>query len=317
MLLKLFKPRVRSDGLLAVCPDHGGVATALVMRENGLQPTLASCEHSPYDATTTRDALLPRLARQSAFESVPCTSIVDPLDYTLLLIESPQVPAAELRAATRWRVKDLIDFHIDDAVIDVFEVPADKGGRQTMMYAVVTRTNVIKDRADELLDAGFQLSCIDIPELAYRNLTALLPEDVGGVAFIHFAADYGLITLTRQATLYLSRQFNPGFDDLFGGRDEVSADIEGKLDAIIVEIQRSLDYYESHFGQPPISGLVLAPLPHAVSGLKEYFSSQLGIDTRLLDINDLIDCDRQLDTNTQARCMTAIGAALRHEEAAL
>ncbi len=53
------------------------------------------------------------------------------------------MPAAcdnELRAAVRWRIKDLIDFHIDDAVIDVFEMPAHaRGGPNRMMYAVKAR----------------------------------------------------------------------------------------------------------------------------------------------------------------------------------
>ena len=61
----------------------------------------------------------------------PTVSVLDPDSYRLLLVEAPDVPADELRAAVRWRVKDLIDFHVDDAVIDVFEMPQHaRGGRR-------------------------------------------------------------------------------------------------------------------------------------------------------------------------------------------
>ena len=89
------------------------------------------------------------------------------------------------------------------------------------------------------------------------------------------------------------------------------------LDAIVLEVQRSLDYSESHFGLPPVSGLVIAPTESPVPGMLGYLSSNLGLPVRLLDLNTVLECEQTLGDALQARCFEAIGAALRVEERAL
>ena len=89
--------------------------------------------------------------------------------------------------------------------------------------------------------------------------------------------------------------------------------VERWLDGIIVEIQRSLDYFDSHFSQTPVSSLVLAPLPGETRGIVQYISDQLDISTRVLDIHTLVDCDLALSEELQFQCLLAVGAALRSE----
>src|SRR5205814_7806519 len=55
-----------------------------------------------------------------------CTTLLEPADYQILLVEPPKVPADELKAAIRWKIKDLLEYHIDDATVDVFEVRAER-----------------------------------------------------------------------------------------------------------------------------------------------------------------------------------------------
>ena len=123
-----------------------------------------------------------------------CTTVLDQAEYSLLLTEAPDVPVEELRAAMRWRVKDLIDFHINDATLDVFDVPGERvAGRARQMYAVAARSAVIQKRVDLLDAANINLQVIDIIELAQRNLAGLLPEDARGVALLSFTAGAGFV----------------------------------------------------------------------------------------------------------------------------
>lgn len=314
----LLKKRIASNSLAAVCPAVAGISVARIRREPNLPPVLEACDY--LDASGGEQAsALAKLRRRHDLDGHECVSVAALGSYHLLLVEAPDVQPAELRAAIRWRIKDLIDFHIDDAVIDVFEVPNQKAaGRNRMMYAVVARTDRVKQRIDSLTEAGINLTVIDIPELALRNIAALLPEDVSGVALLYLEQDAGLITITRQSTLYLSRQIDIGIGDLpesAGTANDETA--RGGLDSIVVEVQRSLDYYESHFSQPAVSGVVLAPLPRPVPGMLEYLDAQLDLNVRMLDLNQLIDMPASLDEATQARCLLAIGAALREESRAL
>lgn len=307
-----FRRRKAADGLLAVCPSRRGVSAALVRHSATQPPVLAWAEFEPEGSPAGRRAVVERLVKARDLDGRPCTTLVAPGDYSLILVETPQVPEEELRQAVRWRVKDLIDFGVDDAVIDVFEVPTLKGGRDNMLYAVVARSNAVRDLIANLSGTGLALEYVDIPELAIRNLTALMPEDVGGVAFIHLDDQAGLITITRQGTLYLSRRFDYGRARLLdSGVSEIGPEVEGLLDAIVIEAQRSLDYYESHFAQPPVQGAVLAPLGVEIAGVPEYLSSQLGIPTRYMVLSELIDSEVDIASELVADCLPAIGAALR------
>lgn len=249
---------------------------------------------------------------------------------SLLLVEAPEVDPTELKAAVRWRIKDLIDFHVDDAVLDVFDIEGQRG-RTKMMYVVVARITTVQSHIDLLEGAHVNLGVIDIAELAQRNIAALLPEDQSGVALLHLTPRGGLLTLTRQGSLFLARTLEFGTDQLISAlpvpqENEFTLDDEDDgppaglrrlMDSIVLEIQRSLDYFESHFGLPPISGLVIAPLAQPVPGLAGYLGGNLGLPVRMLDLNSTLDCAQPLSDETQARCLPAIGAALRVEERAL
>lgn len=305
----------RRTALLGVCPSEEGLAAAVVRREPGVPPTLDFCKFLPLALQDNPARVLQRLIRTHRLAQLDCASALEMDSYSLLLVEAPDVPAAELKGAIRWRVKDLIDFPVDEAVIDFFELPPQKNvaaGR--MLYVVAARAELVKQRADSLLDAGVKLAAIDIPELGMRNLAALLPEDVGGTAFIYLGRHRGILTLTRQGTLYFSRRLQTGTDILrVRNVDSVTPEIEGWLDSIIIEVQRSLDYYESHFTAPPIAGLVLAPFGRPIAGITEYLSGQLGLRCRELHLNELIDMPEALGVEQLAQCLPAIATALRLE----
>lgn len=269
----------------------------------------------PLPASEDRQAALARLVASHGLQGTRAIDVLQPDSHSLLLIEAPDVQPAELKAAVRWRIKDLIDFHIDDAVIDVFEVP-DQGapGRARLMYAVAARVSQINEQVDTLQGSGLELDVIDIPELALRNITSLLKEDVRGMVLLSFTEDSGLITLTRQGELYLARTLEIGSRELTANDPATQAQA---LDRIGLEVQRSLDYYESHFSQAPISQLVIAPMLHDVPGMSTHLSANLGVAVSMLDLNTVLACREPLDIALQAQCLTAIGAALRVELKAL
>ena len=83
------------------------------------------------------------------------------------------------------------------------------------------------------------------------------------------------------------------------------------LETLRREVQRSIDYYERQFGQDPISVLFVAPLATPAPMLTDYLADQLSVEVRSLDLNQLVRCEEPLDEALQARCLTAIGGALR------
>jgi len=309
----LAKKKISRDLLISVCPDADGVAIASIRRDRDLPPSL---ELYDYRSAESDGSDLKKIVKAKDLDGGLCVSVMELGSYSLMQVEAPDVQPDELKAAIRWKIKDLLDFHIDDAVIDVFDVPDNKtSGQNKKMYVVAARSAQVKQRIDDLNDAGLRLEVIDIPEMALRNIASLLPEDVNGVALLYLEKSEGLITITRQKTLYLSRRIRFGYDALPSTvmHSDDSEAIETWLDNIIIEVQRSLDYYESYFSQPQISGLVVTPGAQDITGMTEYLAGQLGIPVRILDVNELIDVSESIDSKLQSQCLLAIGAALRQE----
>jgi MSHA biogenesis protein MshI len=270
---------------------------------------LETCAYRACDISNQASTLA-SLVDELNLKGLPCSHVLQPGEYTLLFVEAPDVEADELKSAVRWRIKDLIDFHIDDAVIDVFDIPGQShGNRPQMMYVVAAQSAVIQKKVELIQNAGLDISIIDIPELTQRNISTLLPEDVSGVALLYLSETSGLITLCRQSVLYLTRVLDIGTQNLFSASDTEGR--EHAFDSVVLEVQRSLDYYESHYAQAPIKTLVVSSEGEDSSELINYLNQNLGVTSRMLDIDVVIDSKVNIDVSLQTHCMPAIGAALR------
>lgn len=317
-----FTNKNRNGSLTAIVPHSSGVSIASVQMTPKNLPILDLCDFVSWDSVGEGKNILQSKVRQFGLAKSNCTTTMELGEYSVLSVEAPDVPANELRAAVRWQIKDLIDYHIDDAVLDVFDAPASGAdGRQRNLYVAVSKMSTVKERVKVLQDVDANVTTIDIPELVLRNITACLPEDDTGVAFVYLSKHRGLIILSRQSTLYLARGLNVGYEDILSEPGLVPSDtntlVAPGYDQLVLEVQRSLDYYDRYFKQPAIAGVVLAPLDQDSSGLLDYLEQQIGIRSRMLDLNDLFQTTTSIDTKIQANCFLAIGAAMRQTKATL
>ncbi|NOZ53984.1 MAG: pilus assembly protein PilM [Gammaproteobacteria bacterium] len=305
-------------GFSAVVPNQAGIGFA-DMNLSGETPILNVCEFILWQAGEYNKKFLQSKAKQFGLATKPCSTVMALGDYSVLSVEAPDVPEEELRAAIRWQIKDLIDFHIDDAVIDIFDAPPSGiDGRQRSLYVVASKMSIVKAQVTALQEAEVNLVTIDVPELVLRNISRYLPEDQEGVAFVYLSKQQGLVVLTRQSTLYLARTLDIGTEFL------QQADIEPlsfdksaqntQYDRLTLEVQRSIDYYDRYFTLPPLKGIVLAPMGVDIPGLVDYLALNLGLGCRVLDINEIVDSKVPLGILQQANCLMAIGAALRQEK---
>lgn len=287
--------------------DHGLAAAQVLDAPSGGKPVLAHCHYEP--AADIEAAL--RAVRSIPNRKLPTVSVLEASSYSMLLVEAPDVPTDELRAAVRWRVKDLIDFHIDDAVLDVFQMP-NRGisGPNQMMYAVAAKADGVQTEVDVAEEAGLKLKAIDILELSLRNLATMLDRDDRGVALLYLAETSGVLLIVRQGTLYLARRFETGVQTLKDA-DSLRSEL---ISGLALEARRSLDYFESHYEQSSLSVIYTAGLEPSDLDL---MSSDLGVSVRSIELSALFDTDIEFDAELSRKCIPAIGAALRHEEVTL
>jgi MSHA biogenesis protein MshI len=236
-------------------------------------------------------------------------------------VEAPEVPAAELRQATRWRLRDQFDFPIESATIDLFDVPATaRRGRARMLFAVAAHGAAVESIGSALTRATPGFDVIDIPELCQRNLGALLPQYSKGLALLLLRESFAQLVLTRSGLLYLTRRFELGqrasavasLDDDPGTNGEAQIDAA----ALALELQRSLDYYESHFDQSAITDLVIAPGSPRATALASALASETGLRVAPLNLSDCVDVAAGVSVPQGWLAFMAIGAALRTDATA-
>lgn len=304
--MNLFGSKQRQNEAIGIEFCAEGVAFAHIQRPATQQPKLVHCEYLPVSADeNAADILRTRLVKLG-LQRVPCHVALSPPNYTLLLVEAPKVPAEELADALRWRIKDLIHFPVADAVIDAFYLPEDSArGGNRMAYAVVAQRDVIANLVTQVKAAQLNLNVIDVAELALRNLAETCCDTKRGVGLVRLMEGGGSLQIIRGGNLYLSRQFALSYNG--GLLDDLPAD------ALVLELQRSLDYFERQLRQPPPSHLYLCGENVSADKVTPEIRASLMVNMELLSLEAGLQIAEQVQPHTLSLCLLALGAALRQD----
>ncbi len=297
----------RTNQTLGVEFSTEGIAFAQIQRHASQQPLLINCEFIPGEpGINPAEALRTRLLKLGV-QAVPANLVMSPGSYQLILGEAPKVPAEELAEALRWRVKDLVPFPMADAIVDGFLLPEDSArGTSRMAYAVVAQRSVIEQLVTHAKAASLDLKNIDIPELVLRNLAETCCDTKRGIALVKLQQGGGSLHIFRDGNLYLSRQFSLAYNG--GLLDDLPAD------ALVLELQRSLDYFERQMRQVPPSHVYLCGENVTPDKLTPAIQNSMAVSIRLLDLNNGLQVSNGIAEHNLALCLTAIGAALRQDQ---
>lgn len=229
-------------------------------------------------------------------------TLVLPLDqYQVFQLERPEgIEESELGDALKWKLKEFLDFSPSEAVSDVFPFPQDATrGRGDLVNLVAARKSLVRELV-ELVDAcGLDLVSITIAELALSHLVARLDESQRGAALVHMRGRYGQMVVGKGSTLYLSRRLDVSVDDLHDASQQ-----ENAVQSLALEMQRSLDYYESQLGQVPPTKIRFVTRDTSLP-LSSMLGAYLASSVEALDWADL-----GVDDPIDNRCLAAWSARL-------
>lgn len=228
--------------------------------------------------------------------------------YRLLQADTPNVPEPERDAALAWSLKDVLDFPATEAVISSFLPPLSPRGGNERLFVAAAHKAKIRPYVEKIAAAGLKLDTIDIPELCARNLLTKLNPPIPSIAMLVQSGRGAVIYVFHDNELVISRPL-AGIGDmavLFSGYENRQL-----MDQLVLEIQRTLDFYESQIGRRPIGKLVLPPLPDELTPLPEFLRQNLNVALLSLDIAALLPTDESIDKTALPQAWLAVGAALR------
>lgn len=234
-------------------------------------------------------------------------------EYQLQVVEAPNVPTEELKSAVRWLIKDQLSYHVDEAMIDILQIPSARQvtERPKSLYVVAASKDVINKRMNLFVRAKLELNVIDIPEMAQRNIAALFEDEGRALAVLAFDETGGMLTFTSAGELYLARRIEITLGQLQDADESLRKQYIERLE---LEVQRSMDYFDRQFNHVTVSRLLVA-LPARI-GLVDALRENLYVPVELLDLSQVLDMSKMPElegAEAQFDAFYALGAALRQE----
>jgi MSHA biogenesis protein MshI len=263
-----------------------------------------------------------------------------PLVQTQMIqVDAPGVRPEEMKAAARWRVKDLVQGRLDELTMDVMFVGDGKPRTNQQIFVAAARSDDIRELARRAKEAGVEVNVVDLAETAQRNLQSAMAE-VGGLSERATGAlvrhgEQCLLTICAGGELYYTRRLQweglapPGqpapaieqqvdlasmdFVD-YGAEPDLESARDGHVPQIVVELQRSLDLWERSWTDLPLAA-VWVDVGEDSRALAALLQTTIGQPVGLLEPDHVFRGFEAAAASLEARraLLPLLGALLRSE----
>lgn len=293
-----------SSGRVGIEFLPSGVIAVVAGLQGKNQNRILNCMFLPSVGQEEQSEALQKWVEQNNLEKNPCTVLAAAEDYQIFPLERPDVSKDELNAAISWKIKDLLTFPIEAAVIESFDMPASEKNSTKMMNVVASQVSTVQDYVDVVTASGLKLEMLDIPELSLSALLAASDQGEDCIALLSFYDGEGMLAIYKNEDLYVQRDVRLGLRHL-KARDSDDSDL---FDRILLELQRSMDYFESYYGIGAVTQLMIIQSTRETRELGEYLRLNLGLDVKYFGIHEYLSNKNLAVETNMAR---AFSAALR------
>ena len=341
LLKKIFSKPRRDDlanGMVALSPLADGIAMAHII---GSKPGEIFLQSHRFSATTEQALQLQAVqdyVDEYQLLDLPCSYVLPFEKYVIGMIAAPAGDWLSQQAQVRQAVQDFVDYPVNEAVIDCFQLPFKRtDDNQNVAYAVIAHADTINAAAEFVQETGLLLRYIDIAELSLRNIAMLQPDCAAGAVLLRLYNNGGHIVLMRDNSILMTRRIDVAVADLLAelaaattagpiaatekanatpahttvGQAGGTAASLPLLEALTLDLQRSIDYCSSMFHQPAINSVLLAQTGSQLDILQKNLARELNATILPLNLAELLQYSPAFESAAEAQCMLAIGAALR------
>lgn len=292
----------QKDSQIGVDFLPGGVAVAQVQTGKKSPGCILRSE---FVAAAGQDAQVDALkawVQDNSLQKTPCVCLIAADDCDVYQVEKPEVEAVEMIQAVSWKIKDLINYDVSHAVVDSYPMPESSKNKQQQVGVVAAREAVVRKYIDSIKTSALTLTALDIHELVRVNLPAVQNSSEHGLAALTLNRTSGLLSVYHDTDLYISREFMIGIDQL----GLATSEDESVFDALLLELQRSLDYFESFYGMGSVTNLRIFLQLKATEKMAMYLQNLSNFDIEFIGFAGDDDLP-----GLEPQCFHAYCAALR------
>jgi type IV pilus assembly protein PilM len=229
---------------------------------------------------------------------------------TIRFLTLPKMPQGELREAVKWESKRHISYPLEAALVEHLIVGEKREGtvdKYEILMVAVERGSVI-EHLTPFREAGITVSAVDANALALRNIFRLR-EKLGesNTLIVDMGAGKTEINIFKGGALRFSRCLETGGLDMTRAlserlgielpaaealklktdimappaEDQAVAALRVRLEALVMELRRSVEYYKTSFREKEVERIILTGGVSLMTGIKDYFSLFLDIPVEL------------------------------------
>jgi type IV pilus assembly protein PilM len=325
--------------------DVGAGGIKAVRIKPGSKPRLMSAAIIEFSPEAPREPLavtLRSLLSDKKIGRKNVSTLMPGRDLTIRSMSFPKMPLVELREAVRWEAKRHISYSLDAALVEYIITGEHREGmvEKYDIVMVASEESRISQYLMPFRETGIAVAVLDANALALRNA---LFADSGGSGEATLVVDIGAgnmeIAIFKEGSLRFSRCLETGGNDITrllaeelnislrdaeatkrriaidpAARDKAAGAVINRLDALLMEIRRSAEYYRTSFRERGVDRAVLTGGTALMKGLPDYFSRALGIPVALFNPFAGIvggELARELES-LAPRFSAAVGVALRN-----
>ncbi len=292
---------------------QGGATTAaLIERQAGGRLRL----HQLHTLARSGDSPLRRMSDLMTVMRKPaarCSMLMPAEDYKVMFMPGLPVAPAERPEALKWRLKEDVEFPIDEAVIECVGMANSLNETAPEIWMVViAQRRKIYEMIGSYRTAGVAVVSVDVAEMAQRNLAMQTVPAGRTVAMLTLDRQHGLLTISRDDGMYATRQLDPIATAL---AEDDSLKRGALIERLALELQRTFDNVERQYGAGPIDKVVIQS-ELAAGAVLAGLGQELSVPVVPLALADFIDCaepDLLEKASLNTLSALAVGAALRFD----
>ncbi|WP_127999452.1 hypothetical protein [Piscinibacter defluvii] len=258
----------------------------------------------------------------------------------LLQIEAPAVPPEELKAAARWRIKDMVETRLDELTLDVLRVGDGRERAAHQLFVAAAPNALVQSTGEWAQAAGLALRVIDIRETAQRNLQSAAAQrrqrGARASAALVLHGTLAVLTISAGGELFYTRRIENtegpespragpaaapapaapmDFDDIdivdYGAEPD-AAPARAEVPHLVIELQRSIDVWERSWPDLPLAAVDVYAGARTDT-LVALLRGALGLEVNALDPLALFEGLEYTEPALRDAVLPLLGALLREE----
>ncbi len=207
--------------------------------------------------------------------------------YQIVQTEKPALEHEELLQSLPWTLKELVTLPPENIIADYIDYPIQQAGQPAKISVFAADKNLLTPLVNALNTQELQLQKITVKETAIADMTA--NDNYARMVIYQEPGQEPSLMIIREQQLLLNRRLR-GFALLESSSDEIT--INNLSDSLGLEIQRSMDFYESQLKQPPIKEVLFHssfPTEQIITRLNQFQSVPIKVFKPVMDLAEVVE----------------------------